>query len=263
MNLYRVTNTGIIIFITLFCISTTSSAFCPVPFIPDSVTCEGQGGLKWTGPKHPSDMVSSNGQKSISISGGCPPYSWSVSGEGYWLENDLTYEPANIVYSDSEIDCLARVIVIDKFGNQVTGFLRASGRWIKIGNECIIPGPKTRKLDRLFWERVQGRYRQTQGYGYDYWNGTCLHNEPPCGNQAYSCIPDPNPGIECITLESTGAIDGYDRREFPCFWQSPEKWSEQNGDTNHSFCTKRGALGWTSMACFKAGLIRLYEWRCD
>jgi hypothetical protein len=31
-------------------------------------------------------------QKGVSVSGGCPPDSWSVSGGGYWLENDFTYE---------------------------------------------------------------------------------------------------------------------------------------------------------------------------
>ena len=36
--------------------------------------------------------MSPNSQKGVSVSGGCPPDSWSVSGGGYWLENDFTYD---------------------------------------------------------------------------------------------------------------------------------------------------------------------------
>lgn len=267
--MYRIIRAGIVIFIILSCITAISSAFCPVSLIPDNVTCGEEGELKWTGPKHPSDIVDSNSQKSVSIRGGCPPYSWSVRGEGYWLENDLTYTPANIVYTNSTIDCLATITVIDKYGNQVTGGLRKPGRWVRIGSRCDYPGPATKRLGYDSWykwqyERVVGKFRQYQTYNSSgYFNGTCLRREPPCGNQTYSCFPQSNPGFECITLESTGLIDDFDNNEYPCIWQSPQAWSEANGSNDHSFCTDRGAIGWTSMACFTSGILRLEEWRCE
>jgi hypothetical protein len=204
----------------------------------------------------------------VSIGGGCPPFSWSVSGEGYWLENDLTYELENIVYTDSDIDCLAAITVVDKFGNRVTGNLRSPGRWVRIGSRCDFPGAATRRLGYAHgwgwqYERIVGNYRQYQVFNANGFAGTCLWREPPCGNQTYSCTPQTNPGIECITLESTGLMNGYDQKEYPCVWQSPEAWSEANRNGNHSYCTDRGAIGWTSMLCFSAGRLRLEEWRCD
>ena len=258
-----------IIFVSIFGIAATSSAFCPVSFIPEAVTCDGQGELKWSGPNYPGDIVKANSQKSVSISGGCPPYSWSISGEGYWLENDLTHDLGNIVYTDSDIDCLASITVVDKFGNRVTGNLRSPGRWVRIGSRCDFPGPATKRLGYSSWskwqyERVVGKYRQYQAYwASGGFGGTCLWTEPPCGNQKYSCKSLTNPGSECITLESTGLIDGYDQNEFPCIWQSPEAWSEAKGTNPNSYCTDLGAIGWTSMICFTSRNIKLEEWRCD
>lgn len=266
--MYRFANIGII-FLFVLCISPPSIAFCPVSFIPGGVSCIGGEDFKWTLPKYPSDLVNSNSQKIVSISGGCPPYSWSVSGEGYWLENDLTYSPENIVYTDSTIDCLATITVADKFGHRVTGSLRRSGSWVNIGSRCDVPGPATKHLGysqyyKWQFERVVGRYRQYQTYSTrNYFSGTCLWNEPPCGNQPYSCRPSSNPGMECITLESTGLIDGFDNIDYPCVWQSPEAWSEATGSNDHSYCTNLGAIGWTSMVCVTSAKLRLEEWRCD
>jgi hypothetical protein len=127
-----------------------STAFCPVSFFPGEVTCGEQAEFKWSGPLAQGEEISPNSQKSISVSGGCPPYSWSVSGGGYWLENDFTEGEGNMVYTDNEIDCLATITVLDKYGGQLTGYLRAPGKGatIKINRKStapliVIPGAAT------------------------------------------------------------------------------------------------------------------------
>jgi hypothetical protein len=257
-----------VFFVIILCHTANLRAFCPVSFFPGALTCEGQIEFKWTSPNYPGDIVNPNSQKNVNISGGCPPYSWSVSGEGYWLEDDLTYDLVNTVYTDSAIDCISSITVVDKYGNRVTGNLRSSGRWVRIGSRCDFPGPATKRLGYDSWykwqyERVVGKYRQYQTYSTSGgFGGTCLWTEPPCGNQKYSCIPQSNPGSECITLESTGLIDDYDQNEFPCIWQSPEMSEEEFGGY-HTYCTDLGAKGWTSMLCMASGLLKLEEWRCD
>jgi len=262
--MHRIVSTGIISIIALLWLATHSSAFCPVSFIPGNVACEGQAKLKWTGPYHPSDIIKPNSQKSVSIKGGCPPYSWSVKGNGYWLENDLTYDLENILYSDTVSDCLVSITVIDKYGQQVTGYLRRPGRWVSLGSICKVPGPPTRKMgyNRYAgwrYERIEGGLKQYQSYRYYYFFGTCLWTEPPCGNQRYSCVPKANSGQECLVPE----VDGFDRREYPCAWQSPEAWSESNDNYDHSGCTNKGAMGWTSMVCIYSKNLTAYEWQCD
>jgi len=262
--MHRIASTGIISIIALLWLATPSSAFCPVSFIPGNVACEGQAKLKWTGPYHPSDIVNPNSQKSVSIKGGCPPYSWSVNGNGYWLENDLTYDLENILYSDTVADCLASITVIDKYGQQVTGYLRRPGQWVSLGSICKVPGPPTRELGYYRYagwqyERIEGGLKQYQSYRFDTFSGTCLWTEPPCGNQGYSCSPKTDPGLECITLDWT---PGLDRKEYPCVWQSPELSEEDNG-SYHTYCTDLGAMGWTSMVCIYSKNLTAYEWRCD
>ena len=146
--------------------------------------------------------------------------------------------------------------------------MRKPGRWVGIGNSCQLPGPATKHLGYNRYrgwqfERIQGKYRQYQSYRVDGFSGTCLWTEPPCGNQRYTCDPWSNPGGECITLESTGLMDGFDRKVWPCVWQSPEAWSEDTGSNDHSYCTDRGALGWTSMQCWLSKNLRIEEWQCD
>ena len=255
-----------IFFIVILGITSSSFAFCPASLVPESINCEGQGNLKWTGPFYsPNDNIVPNGQKAVSIEGGCPPYVWSVNADGYWLENELTYDHENIVYADSVADCAVSITVVDKYGHRVTGYLRRPGQWVSIGNTCQVPGPPTRELGynrHTGWqyERIEGGLRQYQSYRFDTFSGTCLWTEPPCGNQGYSCVPKTDPGLECITLDWT---PGYDRKEYPCVWQSPEAWSESNDNYDHSYCTNRGSMGWTSMVCIYSKNLRAEEWRCD
>jgi len=266
MNLRKILQGLLIFFDVLLIISLPTAAdsdgICPLPSIPEEIEYNESWRIHWTASNP--QTIASKTCIDLSISGGSPPYTWSMSASGFSLMANQTTVTSNTLCADDSACGAAIVSVTDFKEETVTGSVRSTkGKWILIGNDCVIPGPKTRKIQDGLWERVYGRYRQTQSYGKVYWNGTCLHREPPCGNQAYCCIPKPNPGIECIALESTGLIDSYDRHAFPCYWQSPARWTEDTGNPDHSSCIKLGAQGWTSMACIYSGLLRLYEWRCN
>ena len=213
--------------------------------------------LKWGSPVYPNDKIDRGGIKTISVVGGLPPYIWTVNNNGFWLDQGQTDDLDNVIYVDTTSDCVATITVVDKRGEEATGYVRlADGHWQTIGNDCVIPGPMTSRLDGDTWERVEGKYRQEQSiFDYDHFLGTCLYTEPPCGNQGYySCNPAPDPGTECISVKSTGLVGGSDRQEYPCFWTSP---------VANSYCTERGAEGFTSMYCIVSWMPILEEWTCN
>ena len=105
-------------FVVLFLSITDQRAFCPVSFFPGDVACDAQGEFGWIGPYHQGATVSPNSQINVSVTGGCPPYTWSLSGSGYWLVNDFTYNEDNTVYTDSDIACSATISVLDRYGSQ-------------------------------------------------------------------------------------------------------------------------------------------------
>ena len=264
----------------VFCLSLNGVFADPCPDCPPNMSTI-QGAveypaswlLKWD-PNNP-QQINRNSSVEVNVIGGRPLYTWSVSGIGFWF--DAAYTQTEIVtdtrtvtlYADDTACGAATISVTDLHEDTVNGSIRgSSGRWVLIGSTCQVPGPATNYLGYSQYhgwqyERIVDKYRQSQYYrigGYFY--GTCLWEEPPCGNQYYSCYPASNPGEECITLESTGRMDGYDRKEFPCVWQSPEAWSEANDDYN-TYCSDLGALGWTSMQCLSSNNLRIEEWQCQ
>jgi hypothetical protein len=141
-----------------------------------------------------------------------------------------------------------------------------NGQWVYLGNECRKPGPMTSVVCGRRYERIDGRYKQVQDYTYNYFLGTCLYTEPPCGNQKCSCTPATDIFDECISVESTGLIDNYDMQAYPCFWQSTAKWIEVSPRPGpmYDYCVNTlGALGVTSMRCFQSYVLQLFEWQCN
>ncbi len=239
----------------VFCLSLTGVSADPCPDCPPNIstiqgTVEYPEGwrLKWGSPVYPNDKIDRGGIKTISVVGGLPPYIWTVNNNGFWLDQGQTNDLDNVINADNTGDCVATITVVDKRGEEATGYVRlADGHWQTIGNDCVIPGPMTLRVDGYTWERVEGQYRQEQRISNrNHFLGTCLYVEPPCGNQSpYSCNPAPDPGTECIDVISTGLVGDSDRQEYPCFWSSP---------IELPYCTDRGSPGMTSMYCITTGI---------
>jgi hypothetical protein len=103
-----------------------------VPTIPEEYTPLPAPPLKYD-PSNP-DEIDRNETITLSVIGGCSPYTWSVSGTGFSLESEG--EPTgstNKLYADNTA-CFATIKVIDSCGDDdVTGFVRCTaGTWILI-----------------------------------------------------------------------------------------------------------------------------------
>jgi hypothetical protein len=227
-------------------------------------------------PDNPS-TIQQNGSVTIEFTGGVYPFTVTVYGTGFWLDDSYTLTEIEIeepnsrsftLHADGSSCGTATVRVKDDCGAcNFDYYVRGNvGDWEEITPaSCLIPGPMTNKLAFWEYERIQGKYKQYQHYSRNSrYLGTCLRNEPPCGNQGdYCCYPISDPGEECITVESTDIGDGYDRFEFPCIWMSPEAYTASTGDPDHSYCINKGWMGWTNMECLYSSELRLSEWKCN
>ena len=237
-----------------------STAFCPVSFIPGEVTCGEQGEFKWIGLLAQGEGIGPNSQKGISISGGCPPYFWSVSGGGYWLENDFTYGEDNIVYTDSEIDCLATITVLDKYGSRLTGYLRAPGKWkLKSEDVCELSGPPTSSNHNSYWHEdyiITGNKKQVQRAGASWRQGVSCREPRPEVNCPGSCEEKCGNGCdECIEYDPWLGQNKQKNEElvyaWPCFGSIVY---HDEGE-----CKGKWSKG---QICTKVSILKYYEWDC-
>jgi hypothetical protein len=255
-NIFRI---GLIV--AIFSLPLNSTAFCPVSFIPGEVSCGEQGEFKWIGLLAQGEGIGPNSQKGISISGGCPPYFWSASGGGYWLENDFTYGEDNIVYTDSEIDCLATITVLDKYGSQLTGYLRAPGEWkLKSEGVCELSGPPTSSNHNSYWHQdsiIIGDRMQVQRAGASWSSSGGYYTQKPNINCPLDCETRCGDGCdECITYDPWL---NFDKSEFyemyygwPCFGYLKL--------INSGRYAGKWILG---RKCTKVTMLKYYEWECN
>jgi hypothetical protein len=84
------------------------------------------------------DTIDSINPVTLSASGGCPPYTWSLSGSGYSLVNNENGTMKLSVISGicgDNYDIYCSVTVTDTCGNSVSATIRnTSGRWISKGS---------------------------------------------------------------------------------------------------------------------------------
>lgn len=258
--MYRLFKVPAIYFVVIICIAANSSAFCPISFFPGDVTCGAPGEFKWIGSFNQGVAVDPNSQIAVKISGGCPPYSWSVSGNGYWLENDFTYGEDNIVYTDNNIGCLAAITVLDKYGNQLTGYLRAPGVWIlKSEGVCELSGLPTSSLRSNRHEDyiIVGNKKQVQRTGITWKMGGCCYVNRPTINCPGECYSKCYDGCdECIAYDRWLGEDKskYDELNYswPCFGSI-----ELIKEGRNKGKWQRG------MACTKVSFLKYYEWECN
>lgn len=132
----------------------------------------------------------------VSVTRGKGPYTWTVSGTGYYFDQEKTITklddagPTVTVYMGDDA-CFADISVTDSCDESLKGSLRADGRWVQIGyNERVIP-VFTARFTRsgLWWEAVNGKYKTRQ----QWWgvSGCTPNSGPvPCSNPVLPEAPD-------------------------------------------------------------------------
>ena len=131
----------------------------------------------------------------ISVIEGNPPYTWSVSGTGFDLEESQTTELSNILLADDTACGSADITVTDASGSTVKGSVRCTvGAWVKqditgmtAEEACPIPGPATEEPWYNGRTRIEGKYKVNIvliGYGRcDEWG----HPERDCRCEVRGC----------------------------------------------------------------------------
>jgi len=148
------------------------------------------------------ETIDRNGSAALVVIGNNGPYTWSVSGTGFTLENEgQPTGPTNTLYADGTACGAATITVTGCDGTQVTGYVRCTtGNW----------GP---------WQNICGTF--SQGF---YLNSCCDKIE---GNRWYRAYCRYGAGCNCPNVE-TGCVS-----EGTCL---PSAWSycchQEGGDTN-------------------------------
>jgi len=133
-------------------------------YITSTLPDDWQYDLSWLyywNPDNPQE-IDRNSSVIISVIGGFPPYTWSVSGNGFILSLDETEGLSNALIADDSACGTATITVTDNYGVPVTGYIRCTaGQWITTGDHVCTPPCEA-----------------TEGGG----------GRPWCGNWRISCI---------------------------------------------------------------------------
>ena len=94
--------------------------------------------LFYWNPDNPQE-IDRNSSVEISVIGGFPPYTWSVSGNGFSLSLNETEGSSNALIADSTACGAATIEVIDNYGVPVTGYVRCTaGQWVDESVLCYV-----------------------------------------------------------------------------------------------------------------------------
>ncbi len=205
----------------------------------------------------------------IEIDNGCPPFEWTVSGEGFSLEEGIDGE---VILSANGSACgSAEINVTDDLGQIVTQYVRSTvGQWILKGNYCGLAGATgdvSPSGYNLNIDATIGNKKQEMLYDYlgIYQYSSCLP-----GTYAEVCLgPSPCEGwiseacsagsscldytINCIfifgtpSLTSCGKEGAICKNPCGCGWWGAEYcwWMD-----THTYATPSGED------------LRYYEWEC-
>ena len=190
------------------------------------------------------DTIGQSSEIDIVFTGGCPTYSWTVSGTGYTLDSATTTTPVNGLNADETACGTATISVTDDCGQTETCYIRGTvGRWVlKTQNVCTMGGTGTYMSEGpgyVNYELIGGKGKQEQ-------TSVVSH-----GNYGYGCeagcdyycsewwVSPPNQSANCID---------------PCTYQacSPSYNCRcDSGDPDHYWC-------WAT----SIGSLDYYEWEC-
>ncbi|TES91812.1 MAG: hypothetical protein E3J94_03305, partial [Desulfobacteraceae bacterium] len=159
-----------------------------VPTIPNQYTPLPVPELQFD-PSNP-DEIARNSSIPINVIGGCPPYTWSVSGNGFSLAESQTQELSNTLIADSTACGAATITVTGCSGPPVTGYVRCTtGTW----------SAQTYTCGSNYGNQNHGRCIVTIGkYRHQDWVG-CVHCSEPICSMLFDSYDD------CLYADPAGA----------------------------------------------------------
>jgi len=182
------------------------------------------------------ETIAQSSSAAISVQGGKAPYSWSVSGTDFTLDDASTNDVNNTLNAGASSCGTATITVTDACGDSVEFEVRSTvGQWDFVNNNCVVPGPS----DGDGFTRTVGGKRNTQSYSLAYFcSGSVTCN---CATGGIGCLGRGGSGSECVDFECQYIVGAGWSGVFPCC----------NND----------ATG-TSCRAYNAGTPSYYEWNC-
>lgn len=141
--------------------------------------------------------------KPVYVEGGVPPYTWSISGEGFSFTNPVTQEPVNSLYAAPGACGTCRISVLDICGNECSGaVLCSAGDWVLL---CAGDNWMGSCALRKNYERFPNPYTKlVLGVGCHYSPFECIFAS--CGGYT-AYLPEPAGVLKCGTEDWTGGCD--------------------------------------------------------
>ena len=161
-----------------------------VSTLPDDWQYDSSWLFYWN-PDNPQE-IDRNSSVTISVIGGFPPYTWSVSGNGFSLSLNETEVTSNALYADDSACGTATIEVIDNYGVPVKGYLRSAiGVWSQWGYRPML-GIESCSGDVLC---VRSHVVITEGkWRYSLEDSAAYHCCYPYGGGGGSGFSNPPPG---------------------------------------------------------------------
>ena len=170
----------------------------------------------------------------IAITGNNTPFTWSVSGTGFTLDDATTTGLTNTLNADGTACGTATITVTGCDGTVATGYVRCTtGQWTLIDNDvnqvCTLTGACTSQTSS-FIERVEGKYKQWEHIAGTLYQGNCDGSCAGCGL--------------CIFGFTCNGISGM------------------QGDVQDEGCCCKSSSAFPKYYCMYQIERRLYEWEC-
>lgn len=123
------------------------------------------------------DTIDRNGVAVITVTDGCPPYSWVVTGTGFGFTKAATAVKTNTLTADNTACGTATITVTDKCGDTCTGYVRCTtGQWASCASfaqgGCCDLGCNEHTVYKEKYKYVM-QCGNRSGYGVTSWTGTC------------------------------------------------------------------------------------------
>jgi hypothetical protein len=177
-----------VLFLAIFLnVSGTQTTACECPTVTANVTYP-EGWFLAYDPEN-AETIEPGTNETINIFGCRPPFTWWVSGNGFDLEWYETEGLFNSFIAGATACGAAEIIVTDKYGESVTGYMRSTtGRWIECYNSGLIAG--------CSGSQCGGAY-ELEGHKITYttcrpgWGGDGLSYECYCSHDGWGGVRTP------------------------------------------------------------------------
>ena len=181
--------------------------------------------------------IAPGGTATLVAQGGCGPFTWSVSGTGYTMDDATTTDPSNVLNSPSgtcgvQYDPVATVTITDNCSTQITTKVRnTGGQWTQQSDTDCFSGTGYgfscyTILDNQRWGVFWSHGGTTVSFGpcdrgsttaknycYGQWDYGCVTLLENNINNRYSCAGSPIDMVCCLNV--SGGDECF-RKNAPC-----------------------------------------------